>query len=58
MPYIKTIEPAEATGKLKEIYQSGAGPSAAKGKVSKIRQVQSLNPDALAAWRALDVGIM
>ena len=23
-----------------------------------IRQVQSLNPDALAAWRALDVGIM
>ena len=58
MPYIKTIAPAEATGKLKEIYLSGAGPSAAKGKVSMIRQVQSLNPEALAAWRGLDVGIM
>jgi hypothetical protein len=27
MPYIRTIPPAEATGKLKEIYESGAGPS-------------------------------
>ena len=58
MPYIKTVPPADATGKLKEIYQSGAGPSAAKGKVSMIRQVQSLNPEALAAWRALDVEVM
>jgi alkylhydroperoxidase family enzyme len=58
MPYIKTIPPSAATGKLKEIYQSGTGPSAARGKVSMIRQVQSLNPDNLAAWRALDVGIM
>lgn len=58
MPYIKTIPPAEAIGKLKEIYQSGAGPSAAKGRVSMIRQAQSLNPEALAAWRALDVEIM
>jgi hypothetical protein len=58
MPYIKTIPPSEATGKLKEIYQSGAGPSAARGKVSMIRQVQSLNPDVLAAWREIDVGIM
>lgn len=58
MPYIKTVPPAEATGKLKDIYQSGAGPSAAKGKVSMIRQVQSLNPEVLGAWRALDVGIM
>jgi alkylhydroperoxidase family enzyme len=58
MPYIKTVPPAEATGKLKEIYDSGSGPSAARGKVSMIRQVQSLNPDNLAAWRALDVSIM
>ncbi len=58
MPYIQTIPPSEATGKLKEIYESGAGPSAARGKVSMIRQVQSLNPEVLAAWRALDVGIM
>ncbi|HEV8726445.1 MAG TPA: carboxymuconolactone decarboxylase family protein [Candidatus Binatia bacterium] len=58
MPYIRTIRPSEATGKLKEIYESGSGPSAARGKVSMIRQVQSLNPNALAAWRALDVEIM
>ena len=24
MPYIRTISPSEATGKLKEIYESGA----------------------------------
>jgi hypothetical protein len=58
MPYIRTIAPAEATGRVKEIYESGSGPSAARGKVSMIRQVQSLNPDVLAAWRDLDVGIM
>lgn len=58
MPYIKTVPPAEATGKLKKVYESGAGPSAARGKVSMIRQVQSLNPDNLAAWRELDVAIM
>ena len=58
MLYIRTIPPSEAAGKLKEIYDSGSGPSAARGKVSMIRQVQSLNPNALAAWRALDVEIM
>jgi alkylhydroperoxidase family enzyme len=58
MPYIRTIAPAEATGKVKEVYESGSGPSAARGKVSMIRQVQSLNPNALAAWRELDVAIM
>ena len=58
MPYIKTVPPSEATGKLQEVYQSGSGPSAARGKVSMIRQVQSLNPEVLAAWRAIDVGIM
>ena len=58
MPYIKIVPPGEATGKLKEIYESGSGPSAERGKVSMIRQVQSLNPDNLAAWRTLDVSIM
>jgi alkylhydroperoxidase family enzyme len=58
MPYIKIVPPAAATGKLKEIYESGSGPSAARGKVSMIRQVQSLNPHTLAAWRELDVAIM
>jgi len=31
MPYIRTILPSEATRKLKDIYESGAGPSAALG---------------------------
>ena len=46
MSYISTIPPAEATGKLKEVYESGGGPSAARGKVAMVRQVQSLHPDA------------
>ncbi len=58
MPYIRTIPPGEATGRLKEIYQDRAGPSAERGRVSPIRQVQSLNVEALAAWRNLDVGVM
>jgi hypothetical protein len=33
MPYIRTIPPSEATGNLKEVYESGSGPSAARGKV-------------------------
>jgi alkylhydroperoxidase family enzyme len=58
MAYIKTVAPADATGRLKEIYFSGAGPSLDEGKVSAIRQVQSLNVDALEAWRKLDFAIM
>jgi alkylhydroperoxidase family enzyme len=58
MAYIRTIPPAEATGKLKEIYYAGSGPSLQKGKVSAIRQVQSLNVDALECWRRLDHAIM
>jgi alkylhydroperoxidase family enzyme len=58
MPYIRTIPPAEAEGKLKEIYYAGSGPSLQKGKVSAIRQVQSLNVDVLERWRALDHAIM
>jgi len=58
MPYIKTIPPADATGKLKEVYSIVAGPSAARGKVAMVRQVQSLNPNALAAWSELSAAIM
>jgi alkylhydroperoxidase family enzyme len=58
MPYIKTVAPSEATGKLKIVYETGGGPSAARGKVAMIRQVQSLNPDALTAWSGLGAEIM
>ena len=58
MPYIKTVSPLEATGKLKEVYETSVGPSAARGKVAMVRQVQSLNPNALAAWSVLGAEIM
>jgi alkylhydroperoxidase family enzyme len=58
MPYIRTIPPAEATGKLKLVYETGGGPSAARGKVAMVRQVQSLNPEVLTAWSALGAEIM
>ena len=58
MPYIKTIPPSEATGKLKEVYETGGGPSAARGKVAMVRQVQSLNANALAAWSDLGAVIL
>ena len=56
MPYIKTIPPSEATGKLKESYETVSGPSAARGKVAMVRQVQSLNPTRSAAWSDLGRG--
>jgi len=58
MPYIKTIPPSDATGILKQVYETGGGPSAARGKVAMVRQVQSLNPNALAAWSALGAEVM
>jgi len=58
MPYIRTISPDDATGRIKEIYQDKVGPSADRGRVSMIRQVQSLNVEVLAAWRNLSVCIM
>jgi alkylhydroperoxidase family enzyme len=58
MSYIRTVPPSEASGKLKEVYESGTGPSAARGKVAMIRQVQSLNPDTLMAWSTLGAEIM
>jgi alkylhydroperoxidase family enzyme len=58
MPYIQTVPPSEATGKLKEIYFDRPGPSTDRGRVSGIRQVQSLNVDVLGAWQELDTKIM
>lgn len=58
MPYIKTIPPSAATGKLKDAYNTSGGPSAAKGKVAMVRQVQSLHPEALMAWSDLGAAIM
>jgi uncharacterized peroxidase-related enzyme len=46
MPWIKVIEPEDATGELKQEYTAA---SERAGKVFNILKVQSLNPDALRA---------
>ena len=46
MPWIKVIEPADATGELKQEYDDAARRA---GKVFNILKVQSLNPGALRA---------
>lgn len=46
MPWIKVIEPAEATGVLKQEYDAALERA---GKVFNILKVQSLNPHTLQA---------
>ena len=46
MPWIKVIEPADATGELKKEYDAATERA---GKVFNILKVQSLNPGALQA---------
>jgi uncharacterized peroxidase-related enzyme len=46
MPWIKVVEPADATGELKEEYDAALKRA---GKVFNILKVQSLNPGALRA---------
>jgi uncharacterized peroxidase-related enzyme len=46
MPWIKVIEPEDATGELKQEYDAAAERA---GKVFNILKVQSLNPGALRA---------
>ncbi|HTS67852.1 MAG TPA: carboxymuconolactone decarboxylase family protein [Terriglobia bacterium] len=46
MPWIHVIEPANATGELKEEYDAAVERA---GKVFNILKVQSLNPGALRA---------
>ena len=55
MPWIRVIEPEEASGKLKEAYEEIIEK---RGKVSNIMKIQSLNPRAMMAHLDLYVGIM
>ncbi len=55
MPYIKTIAPNEATGKLKEIYDTAIERA---GRVFNIVRVQSLNPPVLEASIGLYARVM
>jgi hypothetical protein len=47
LPFIKTIEESEATGKIKEVYQKRMNNHS--GKVSNIAKIFSLRPDLLQA---------
>jgi hypothetical protein len=47
MPFIKTIDESEATGKIKEVYQKRR--SNYSGQVSNIAKIFSLRPDLLEA---------
>lgn len=47
MPYIKTIEEPQATGRIKEIYEKRKDQHS--GKVSNIAKLFSLRPDLLEA---------
>jgi len=55
MPWIKTIEPREATGELKVEYDQAVTRA---GKVFNILKVQSLNPESLRASMQLYLATM
>ena len=41
MPYIKTVPPSEASGKVKEVYESGSGPSATEKVAAVVRNAEN-----------------
>src|SRR3989304_4781713 len=55
MPYIKTIEPNEATNELKEIYSKVVGE---RGKLSNILKIHSLLPKTMLTHLDLYKSIM
>ncbi len=55
MAKIKVIQPEEAEGKLKEIYD---GLSKSRGKIAEVHKIQSLNPDSIVKHMELYKTIM
>lgn len=55
MPYIQTIDPAEASGQLKEVYNQLLE---SRGKVAEVHKIQSLHPESLLQHMELYMGIM
>lgn len=54
-PWISVIEPEEATGRLKEVYDETAKK---RGKLAEVHKIHSLNPDSLAAHMGLYLTLM
>jgi len=55
MAWIRTVRPEEATGKLKEIYDTAVNRA---GRVFNILRLQSLNPRVLEASTGLYLAVM
>jgi alkylhydroperoxidase family enzyme len=55
MPWIKTIAPEQATGRLKKLYDEAM---LRAGRVFHILRIQSLNPPVLDASTRLYVAVM
>lgn len=55
MSYIRTIEEAEASGQLADLYKRGRNPD---GSVDNVLKVHSLNPDSLCAHLEVYIAAM
>lgn len=55
MPYIRTIEPEEAEGQLKEVYDDILQK---RGKLAEVHKLQSLNPQSIVDHRELYMTVM
>lgn len=55
MPYIEVIQPEEAEGQLKEIYD---GLVKSRGKIAEVHKIQSLNPESIMNHMDLYMTIM
>lgn len=55
MPWIRTISPAEATGRLRRLYEQAIDRA---GKVFQVIQIQGLRPNTLAASTRLYSEVM
>lgn len=54
-PWIRVIEPEEATGRLKEVYDETAKK---RGKLAEVHKIHSLNPESLSAHMGLYMTLM
>ena len=54
MAFVTTIPPEEATGKVRELYESDLRN---RGRVIPATQAMSLRPEILEAWRNLQAAI-
>ncbi|SNS94068.1 uncharacterized peroxidase-related enzyme [Ekhidna lutea] len=55
MPFIDTIQPEQAEGQLKEIYD---GLIKSRGKIAEVHKIQSLNPESITNHMDLYMTIM